>query len=447
MGDWNKTDFYLSLYQEVGALTSKTVSDSDISQFVQRLKLLGLQALSEHGSSKQKILRDLTEKARREYLYYWSLELNSESTTEDELSSIATSLGINEIEGYFDDIIISIKSAATRLSGRTQFEDLPNDVVFEIFSKLDSISLPLFTEVSHRYQGLHQNLISMSKVKRSDRIIIEASRNGYESIVRLIVDGLHASMLERDANDFYGAMEGAAYGGHEFIVRLIVNGFHPSTAEAEQSSASMLERGANDFYGAMYNAARGGHENIMRQMLDLGANDFNGAMEHAAYEDHESIVRLMLEKEANNFDSAMEEAAFGGYENIVQWIVDGFHPSTAEAEQSSASMLERGANDFNRAMYNAARGGHENIVRQMLDLGVNDFDGAMYNAATGGHENIVQWIVDGFHPSTAEAEQSSASMLERGANNFNIAMGCAARGGHKTIIDLLKRWKETHSTP
>lgn len=51
------------------------------------------------------LLDELFEIARRKYIFYWSMELNPETMTEEEVISLSQSLGIKQPEGSFEEIV------------------------------------------------------------------------------------------------------------------------------------------------------------------------------------------------------------------------------------------------------------------------------------------------------------------------------------------------------
>lgn len=180
MDCFNKTDYYLSLYQEASALKSETVLNSNLAQLAQRL------GAREPRGSKQKILISLTETARREYLYYWSLELNSESTTEDELSSLAESLKVEDVQGTPDETIIFLRNKAIQLANKTHFEQLPPEVLFLIESELDFVSQYFLSQVSHYYREHYQKVVCPQLQIQPPNFperIIDAARNGHKDVI------------------------------------------------------------------------------------------------------------------------------------------------------------------------------------------------------------------------------------------------------------------------
>lgn len=258
------TDKYYDIYQKISIVDPNTITNSELNLFVEQLQVLSLTGTIDE------IIDTLTEMSRREYLYYWSLELDPLTSTSDDIQSLATSLDINEITGDINLIIEHL---------RTKALDLKTKQPLPVYSpKISTCPVP----VSHVEE--QQNI---------DQIMVDAAVSGDIDLV--------TQMLNRGALEIDIALDETAHWGHENIARLL------------------SERGATDFDTPMISAAQAGHENIVKLMLDKGAEEFIKAMQEAAINRHKNIVSLILTQKGDDID---EDDIDSAIESIVMYDGD-----------------------------------------------------------------------------------------------------------------------------
>jgi ankyrin repeat protein len=84
----------------------------------------------------------------------------------------------------------------------------------------------------------------------------------------------------------------------------------------------LIEKGANDWNGALVGAARGGHLHLAQFFVDKGANRWNWALEYAAKEGHLHLVQFLVDKGANRWNWALEYAAGESHLPLVQLLIE-----------------------------------------------------------------------------------------------------------------------------
>lgn len=107
------TGRYLKLYREISSTDPTQITNSELNRFAKSLGVEGVTDIVDE------IFNFLTEHARRKYLYYWSLELDSKTVAFEDLQFLAVSLNVEELTGNVDEIVTSLQKTAKNLIEQT----------------------------------------------------------------------------------------------------------------------------------------------------------------------------------------------------------------------------------------------------------------------------------------------------------------------------------------
>jgi hypothetical protein len=223
--------------------------------------------------------------------------------------------------------------------------------------------------------------------------------------------------IGRGADDFTGALFGAACSGHigmaavkfilpktgwsypellnwaageghlammEFIIKeagdryLDLNtALHWATEGAQVGTMKFLiECGATEFDQPLYIAATNCNADCVRMLLEAKATNVNTTLMGAARAGHAPVVRLLLEAKATNVNTSLVDAARAGYAPAVRLLL--------EAKATSA----------NEALANAAYAGNAPVIRLLMCHGATDYVAALQAAERGGHTATLQAEID-----------------------------------------------------
>ena len=248
------------------------------------------------------------------------------------------------------------------------------------------------------------------------KALVEASTNGHENIVRLLLDK-RADVNARSSGFYGNALEAASAGGHEHIAQLLID-----------AGAAVNAQSSGHYGNALQTASACDHENIVRLLLDKGADVnargglYGSSLQVASDRGHENIVRLLLDRGADvnarndRNDTALSEASVRGYENIVRLLLD-----------KGANFNARNDRD-DTALSVASRRSDENIVRLLLDEGADINSKVLQAACKYGRENIVRIFL----------ERKNAIVQE----TYLEALQLAADKNHEEIVLLLREAME-----
>jgi serine/threonine-protein phosphatase 6 regulatory ankyrin repeat subunit A/serine/threonine-protein phosphatase 6 regulatory ankyrin repeat subunit B len=215
--------------------------------------------------------------------------------------------------------------------------------------------------------------------------LMEAARNGCESIVQLLIDNgadVKNSTALISAVGCYGNDEDKK----ERIVMLLIRSGANVNAKDKQGRTALME------------AARNGCETIVPLLINNGADVKNSTALIDAVESYgndedkkERIVMLLIRSRANvnakdeQGRTALLEAARNGYEKMVQLLIDN------GTDVNAATMAIRAA----------VKIGNERIVKLLIDAGadINTYNTStrnklLYKALIMGKEGIVKLLLN-----------------------------------------------------
>jgi len=215
--------------------------------------------------------------------------------------------------------------------------------------------------------------------------LMEAARNGCESIVQLLIDNgadVKNSTALISAVGCYGNDEDKK----ERIVMLLIRSGANVNAKDKQGRTALME------------AARNGCETIVPLLINNGADVKNSTALIDAVESYgndedkkERIVMLLIRSRANvnakdeQGRTALMEAARNGYEKMVQLLIDN------GTDVNAATMAIRAA----------VKIGNERIVKLLIDAGadINTYNTStrnklLYKALIMGKEGIVKLLLN-----------------------------------------------------
>jgi ankyrin repeat protein len=247
--------------------------------------------------------------------------------------------------------------------------------------------------------------------------IISASQNGYEKVVRLLLE--RGAEVNAQGGHYGSALQAASYSGHDHIVQLLV-----------ERGAKVNAQGGR--YGnALQAASVNGHDKVVQLLLESGAEvnaqggDFGNALQAASFDGHDKITQLLVEKGAEvnalggEFGNALQAASYSGHDQIVQLLV----------EKGAKVNVQGGA--YRNALQAASYSGHDQIVQLLVERGAEvnaqggEFGNALQAASYSGHDQIVQLLV----------EKGAKVNVQGGA--YGNALQAASYRGHDQIMQLL----------
>ncbi|KAK3623426.1 hypothetical protein LTR56_021602 [Elasticomyces elasticus] len=248
-------------------------------------------------------------------------------------------------------------------------------------------------------------------------ILAIACERGYESIVRLLLEGGAAVNAQ---GGYYGnALQAACRNGDEAIVRLLL-----------KTGAKVNEHGG-EFDTALCAAAISGHEKLVQLLLTVGAAvnapgmRLGSALLAAAVSGHETIVQLLLDNGADlhaqdkEHGNALQAASRSGHEAVVRLLLSKGADIDAQSEHDGSALQQ------------ASLRGQEAVVRLLIVEGASvqaqggTYSNALQAASCNGHEAVVRLLL---------AEWANANMP---GGRYGNALQAAALQGHEMIVRLL----------
>ncbi|KAI9765967.1 MAG: hypothetical protein M1840_006974 [Geoglossum simile] len=240
------------------------------------------------------------------------------------------------------------------------------------------------------FQG---NIVNTNAIDKDGRTPLWlAADNGYEAIVKLLLDSGKVDVNSRN-NRGLTPLSWAAENGHEAIVKQLLD-----SGEVDVNSKN--NRGQT----LLWWAAENGQKAIVKLLVNSGKVDVNSKNNRgqtllwwAAENGHEAIVKLLLDSgkvDVNSKDNYGQTpllwAAKNGHEAIVKLLLDSGEVDVNPKDKHGQTLLSW-----------AAENGHEAIVKLLLDSGkvdVNSKDNhgrtPLSWAAENGHEAIVKLLLD-----------------------------------------------------
>ncbi|KDN68039.1 hypothetical protein CSUB01_08283 [Colletotrichum sublineola] len=287
-------------------------------------------------------------------------------------------------------------------------------------------SMPLLIAARNGYERVVRMLLEagadvyLSQFENGKSLLL-ATKNGHKEVVRMLLD-TGADVNFRDING-RTPLSIAAMMGHEEVVRMLLDtGADVNLKDIDSETPLLL-------------AAGRGHKEVVRMLLDIGADVNLKAIESrtplllAAERGHKEVVRMLLDTGADvNLKDIKSRtplllAAESGHKEVVRML------------------LEADKGDINtRSIYGqtplwfAARNGHKEVVKVLLETGVADTNlrGGINNqtplsfAAENGHKEVVKMLL----------ERGVADVNTR--DSYGITpLSLAAGGGHEGVVRIL----------
>ncbi|KAH6889058.1 ankyrin repeat-containing domain protein [Coprinopsis sp. MPI-PUGE-AT-0042] len=297
--------------------------------------------------------------------------------------------------------------------------------------------------------------------------LIVAAREGYKSIVKLLLAHSNIQVNRVDNEEWSALMMAAGY-GYEGTVELLVT--HPDIQvnlvdDGQWSALMMAARYGHegtvklllahpdiqvnlvggDGRSALMLAARYGYEGTVKHVLahpDIQVNLLNNqgwsALMLAARYGHEATIKFLLEHPdiqvnlvSNKGWSALMMAASEGYESAIKLLLG--HPDI------QVNLVN---NDSSTALLLAAQHGHNTTVELILatnDVHLNAFDKdgetAIKMAAQYGHEAIVCLLLD----------ITNIDTTIRSTADGHTALSAAQANSHSSIVELLRKFESRNA--
>ena len=482
-------DIFLKLYER---LISPVQSRSNIE-----LNDLAFQLGVELTGQLEDDIQKLAEKARLEYLYHWSLELDPDSVTEDEIQPLAESLGVLEPTGTPSEVIESLRRTALVLTGRCQIEDLPHTVQMQIIEELDPSSRLQFAGALKSFREIAK--MKPEFLERSLKVAaVTGDGNQVESLINWFLD--HSNNFNFDLNYLLQmALNHAALGGHQQLIIDI----------GEMGLIVYNIKNKSEVYSeAMIWAADGNQFTTVTFLFDQGADNremIDEALDIASKKGNIEVVQVILENSRHSLDlnnNAMKSAIMNGhleivtllntiqyYENSYRWgvkwglemanlygrreihqiLLDRFLVLAAlHGEYRDVAYLIEGATSITEAANAAAAadfGGHPEIVKLLIESAGANVDSVLSHAVSGGNIDIVRSLIK-LRPNVINAmltaideqhrqifmilskyyESQVKDQIEKLAV-INQLIQRARSSGWGEIVALLNSWSQTVSSP
>lgn len=322
----------------------------------------------------------------------------------------------------------------------------------------------------------HTNIVRLllsqgANVKLYDFLaLIEASRNGYEPVVQLLMCSLAKSHAQRkrekmekpNSRDVNGVTLLIPYAQEQHTREVVAQSDVQLTSSRHvriDTNVTTAENGISIEEGFQYSllaAARNNHKETITALLDKAPSvgilrlarkeHINEALRIAVKKGHESLVQLLLSKwEADPFHvgeagySAIEVAAQNGYEELVNSFLDTKpsgdiqdlgSPALLQATKSGhwaivESLIEKGARISSAkvtidALKAAVRDGNEKVVKLLLHYSQNLDDTygiALTEEAEDGNEAAVNLLL--LMGATDSDDDSDNPVMQNAAANIH----------------------------
>jgi len=178
-------------------------------------------------------------------------------------------------------------------------DDLPKEMLDEIFSRLDKPSLFQASSVCKLWRC--QALTHVITIDSSEQFVTAAENGDRISIVK--------SVYRRNWIEY--GLYGACKGGHKDLVDLMITddilslnwGLHGACEGGHKELAELLLAwGAYDHNWGLYSACLGGHKELAELMITVGAEYFDLGLRGACEGGHKELIKLMIDKGSTNCD-------------------------------------------------------------------------------------------------------------------------------------------------
>jgi ankyrin repeat protein len=265
-----------------------------------------------------------------------------------------------------------------------------------------------------------------------------AASNGYEMVVRLLVD--HGADLNAKCNRGWTVLTFAAASGQEEVVGLLL----------ETGSVGVDAKAFSTGGTALSEAAANGNLAVVKQLLKSGQVEVDypdvfgkTPLWRAASFRHKAVVKELADHwNANiNVDAGfngtpLRHAAFCGHDEIVKQLLE-----SGKAQVNIKDECNRTALSW------AAEGGHEVAVRHLLEIGHADMDArddegmtALHTAAANERENVVKLLVEAGAPINAQDNRGRTPLqMAMIYASRSIALTLIARGADLSLLDCYGR--------
>ncbi|KAJ5560315.1 hypothetical protein N7513_002714 [Penicillium frequentans] len=225
-----------------------------------------------------------------------------------------------------------------------------------------------------------------------------AARNGYASIVRLLLTTGKVDTECKDSEHNQTPLSWAADNGHDSVVKLLL----------DTGKVDIESRDSNFGQTPLSVAAEHGHGSVVQLLLDTG--------------------KVNIDSKDNNDRTPLSWAAGNGHDKVVRLLLD-----TGKVDiESKDSRLDLTPLSF------AAEYGHDSVVKLLLDTGKVDIESRDFNfgqtplsvAAKHGHDSVVQLLLD-----TGKVNIESEDFDGR------TPVSWAIKNGYNHIVQLLETRK------
>ncbi|RYN79003.1 hypothetical protein AA0117_g3867 [Alternaria alternata] len=304
-----------------------------------------------------------------------------------------------------------------------------------------------------------------------------ASRNGFETLVKLLLDG--DSTLVDGIGVYKNPLHIAAEEGHLGVIEVLLEaGADIDAVESDDT--------------ALFVATSEGRKEAVALLLDRGADanargGYNSnAIQEASYQGNREIVDLLIEKGADvnaiavEGNTALQKASYKGHKEIVELLIDRgadinakghFYGTGIQAASRSGHkeilelLIEKGGDvniqggELGNAIQAASRTGHKECLELLLDKGADvntqggpyrclfdeEFRNALEAACVGGHREIVELLLDKGAGIGNALERASLYghkeivklLLDKGAADIGNALQAASYKDRTEIVELL----------